>query len=142
MINKFHEIDKLLSNKLANYANKLSSNELQNFLLDKFSVKRFIIEVRGRNRRFNECREMVEDQCELLTKLSPRTLKQCPSVISMHSELSVLVHLAYRDKSNLEIIQKHLTSTPEAVMRLEHLSLNPSGKNYLLMKLMPYKGVW
>ena len=131
MINKLHEIDTLVSKQIAIYSKTFLSNELQDFLLDKFYLNRFIIEIKGRNRKFAECRERMEYQCELLTKLASSTLKKCPSIISMHSELSVLVHQACREKSTLQVMQKYLPSTPEAVIRLENMSLNPSGKTLL-----------
>ena len=124
MINKFHKIDTLVS---AN-TNTLSLNELQRFRIEKFRLQLFIIEVKGRNGRFDECREIIENQCKLLTELAPSTLKKCPSITLMHLEPSVLLHSAYRENSALQIRQKYLTSTPEAVMRLAHMSLNPSGK--------------
>ena len=137
MINKFHEIDTLVSAKLTMYSSTLSLNELQRFRIEKFSLQLFIIEVKGRNGRFDECREIMENQCKLLTKLAPGTLKKCPFVTLMHLEPSVLLHSAYRENSDLQIRQKYLTSTPEAVMRLAHMSLNPSGKVLLADKNSP-----
>ena len=38
MINKFHEIDTLVSRQIAIHSNTLSSKELQHFLVDKFYI--------------------------------------------------------------------------------------------------------
>ena len=85
-----------------------------------------------RNGRFDECEKLLEEQSKLLSKLENnfKTLKKLPCVVSMHWEQSVLLHRAYLEKGNQQ--NEDSTRTPEAVMRLQHLSLNPSGKKLKL----------
>ena len=129
MINKSQEIEALIDNKLELHPNLFFPNELRHFLMNQFLVRRLIIEVKGRNGKFDECQEMIEKQSKLLVKLNNSGFEMYPVAAAMHMEQSILADLATQAKH--ENINSCLTSTPELIRNLERMKLNPSGNFFL-----------
>ena len=127
MINKSQEIETLIDSKLELHPNLFSPNELRHFMMNQFFVRRLIIDVKGRNGRFDDCQKMIEKQSKLLAKLNNSGFEMYPVAAAMHLEQSILADLATRAK--LENINS-LTSTPEVILKFERMKLNPSG-NFL-----------
>ena len=135
MLNKALMVDKIIDSKISQSKNSCSTYHLQELQHERFFTQRLIIELTGKNNQIEDCQRILEKQSSLLAIIE-RKFPKFPSILAMHWEQLILKdHL---DKSNSEKRDtlRQAISTPDVILKLEEMSINPSGNTFAILKVI------
>ena len=136
MLKKALIVDEIIDSKISESKNSSSTYHFQELQHERFFTQRLIIELTGKDNQIEDCQRILEKQSSLLAIIE-RKFPKFPSIVAMHWEQLILKdHL---DKSNSEkrdTLLSQAISTPDVILKLEEMSINPSGNTFVILKVI------
>ena len=129
-------VDEIIDSKISKNQTCSSPYQLQELQHERFFTQRLIIELKGKNNRNEDCQRILEKQSSLLAIID-RKFPKFPSILAMHWEQLILKY--HLDKSNSEkrdTLLSQAISTPDVILKLEEMSINPSGNKFEILKII------
>ena len=122
MIKKSQEVDAILNTKQKTI-NKNSFTESEKFIVDQIFLQALITEIFGRNEKLEDAEAMLQKQSKLLSILNSAILTRNPLASKTYLKNIILVRQAQQGT-----LIPNIMNTPEVILKMEKLSLNPSGR--------------
>ena len=122
MIKKSQEVDAILNTKQKTI-DKNSFTESEKFIVDQIFLQALITEIFGRNEKLEDAEAMLQKQSKLLSILNSAILTRNPLASKTYLKNIILVRQAQQGT-----LIPNIMNTPEVILKMEKLSLNPSGR--------------
>ena len=122
MIKKSQEVDAILNTK-QKAIDKNSFAEAEKFIVDQIFLQALITEIFGRNEKLEDAEAMLQKQSKLLSILNSAILTRNPLASKTYLKNIILVRQAQQGT-----LIPNIMNTPEVILKMEKLSLNPSGR--------------
>lgn len=122
-------VEEILSSKQFNihYCN---SDHIQDQRKEIFSVQRLITELNGKYFQNDNCHKMLEKQSTHLANMSV-TFPKFPSMFALYWEQAILKDHLHKFNSQKSEDKNEVINTPEIILKLEQMNINPSGMKFL-----------
>ena len=122
MIKKSQEVDAILNTKQKTI-DKNSFTESEKLIVDQIFLQALITEIFGRNEKLEDAEAMLQKQSKLLSILNSAILTRNPLASKTYLKNRILVRQAQQGT-----LIPNIMNTPEVILKMEKLSLNPSGR--------------
>ena len=122
MIKKSQEVDAILNTK-QKAIDKNTFAESEKFIVDQIFLQALITEIFGRNEKLEDAEAMLQKQSKLLSILNSAILTRNPLASKTYLKNIILVRQAQQGT-----LVPNIMNTPEVILKMEKLSLNPSGR--------------
>ena len=122
MIKKSQEVDAILNTKQKTI-DKNSFTVSEKFIVDQIFLQALITEIFGRNEKLEDAEAMLQKQSKLLSILNSAILTRNPLASKTYLKNIILVRQAQEGT-----LIPNIMNTPEVILKMEKLSLNPSGR--------------
>ena len=134
MLQKAVAVEEILGSKRLN-TNYYNSLHIQDQRKEIFSIQRLITELKGKYSKNDDCHKMLQKQSTHIAIMSI-TFPIFPSMFAIYWEQAILKdHLHRYNSQNLED-KTEAINTPEIILKLEQMNINPSGMTFLAILVM------
>ena len=134
MLQKAVAVEEILGSKQLNI-NYYNSLHIQDQRKEIFSIQRLITELKGKYSKNDDCHKMLQKQSTHIAIMSI-TFPIFPSMFAIYWEQAILKdHLHRYNSQNLED-KTEAINTPEIILKLEQMNINPSGMTFLAILVM------
>ena len=134
MLQKAVAVEEILGSKRLNI-NYYNSLHIQDQRKEIFSIQKLITELKGKYSKNDDCHKMLQKQSTHIAIMSI-TFPIFPSMFAIYWEQAILKdHLHRYNSQNLED-KTEAINTPEIILKLEQMNINPSGMTFLAILVM------
>ena len=122
MIKKSQEVDAILDTK-QEAIDKNSFAESDKFIIDQIFLQTSITEMFGRNEKLEDAEAMLQKQSKLLSILNSAILTRNPLASKTYLKNTILLKQAKQGS-----LIPNIMNTPDVILKMDKLSLDPSGR--------------